>query len=292
MANTIKLFTGKVREKDGIITLIEREFIIPKNVVDASYFQLACTYHSLDLICLSYENQITDFEFNNVMSELTEELENEYSTLVYFKNDFSKKLMSISDSLMNKSSDLFETVINDTFAQYFCSSHLKVTTRKVVDVKENGDEFLKNEPLSIWKKWATANMDTKVLIEWVEDGKKPHSKNETFALFRNVLNELLSKTNEFYNSKNFDKMGENLIINHFLTTCKKDIASGKKGGFKQDYKSCQVLLQNLIKVGFLFLGCEEPEEKKKPSSTTLSLLALDNIKLPEEKTPDKEQETK
>ena len=77
-------------------------------------------------------------------------------------------------------------------------------------------------------------------------------------------------------------MGENLIINHFLTTCKKDITSGKNGGFGQDYKTCPVLLQNLIKTGFIYLGCSEVEKIEKKNSVSITYDSLEKINMKSE----------
>ena len=47
MENTITIKTGNTRtNKEGNTVFTERVYLIPKNVVNASYFQLAVQYHT------------------------------------------------------------------------------------------------------------------------------------------------------------------------------------------------------------------------------------------------------
>lgn len=47
MENTITIKTGNTRtNKKGNTVFTERVYLIPKNVVNASYFQLAVQYHT------------------------------------------------------------------------------------------------------------------------------------------------------------------------------------------------------------------------------------------------------
>lgn len=295
MSNTIKLFTGKIK-KDG--NFAEMDYIIPKNVIDANYFQVACQYHALDLICTEYQNKLTKFAFdydvdidadidldedNNIVCDSIEDedLLEELLDIISYKNRFEESLKTLSDNINDNSQELYVCIACDTFAQYFVSSHLKITSRKEVEYSDNSEKLV-NVPLDIWTKWSDAVMDAKVLVEWVDNGKKAHEKQNTFDLFRSTLNKLLSKQNDFYNKKDFSKMGENLIINHFLTSCKKDITTGKNGGFKQDYKNCQVLLQNLIKTGFIYLGCSEVVKVEKKNSACITYEALEKISIENE----------
>lgn len=300
----VTFYTGKVKtDKAGNETRIEKTVLIPKNVKDADYFQVACQFHSLDLIATDLQSKLLKFAFDYEVEDLavdivTSELEENhlsdnftgvhydeyqkhedmYNELISLRNnrsDFLHMLERLSDSLMGKSSDLYEEVTCDVYARYFVSSHLNITRENQIVYDKNGNESVKAVYFPMWNEWPSANIDVNALIRWNETQDKK-TKDSTFNLFRNVLDSILTKS-ERYTGKRFDKVGENLLINEFMTGVKKKAKSGKNGGFVKSLMSCQELMIELVIVGFMFMGCTEPLTKDTKSASAITYDSLSNI---------------
>ena len=97
MENTITIKTGNTRtNKEGNTVFTERVYLVPKNVVNASYFQLAVQYHTYKHFELKL---LGDIEKMRLTLESLPEDSIDYETckILILKNLQSSKLMSMKN---------------------------------------------------------------------------------------------------------------------------------------------------------------------------------------------------
>ena len=285
----VKVVSGKVVVKENETIIREKSLIIPKNVVDMDYFQVACQYHALSFIEDKFLGEEEEMLFYNSEEDIynDDDLLEEYEYILLCRKMFRSQMMTLSDNINAVDGLLFE-IANDMFARRFVACHLNIIGQKKVVEDDKGNESIKVIPYDFMNSYPTAVIDLRTLLKWFEDGKKASEKNNVFNLFRDTCNKLFATNGGRYKKINFNKLGENLLVNHYLTACKNDMKSGKNGGFTNDFKSCQKLLKNLTAVAFISLGCSEPEKVVAKSGQALAIDAIARMKPIEPEKPTEE----
>ena len=268
--NTITVITGKSTDNG----FKEETWIVPKNVENISYFQLAVQYHVYDLYesKLSGELNMMQYEFEHMPDKkdaekaLKEEFSNKFTNFSIVVNQFRKLVDEFKASC-----DTLGYTFNDKYARLYACVKTGIKTIKGERQKydKKGNMSWSNDKVDVYDCWTAIADRTKLLQEVfnLDTPCKKERREEIFNMLREIMDSYthdcldtsMSDICKFYKNINCKKVGAKYFSEYYSTTCRN--RNGKNGGITLTFNKNELLLEQLAMTMFRYMGCEEVQRK-------------------------------
>lgn len=271
MENTITIKTGNTRtDKEGNTVFTERVYLVPKNVVNASYFQLAVQYHTYKHFELKL---LGDIEKMRLTLESLPEDSIDYETLnsaidelIPMQLSYANEFTNFKDSITE---ELVETFDDDIFSEMYAILKGDIKSysgiKRITDKKGNVsletitpklyDNFHETIETRTEALFSVFNPDTpckKEIREKIFDGLREIANYYMPDRKNNVLSEM-------YKNIKMDKLNGKYFSEYFSGCAK--LKNGKNGGSVNTIQKSMNLHIQLWHTMARYLGCEENLQK-------------------------------
>lgn len=274
--NTITVITGKNTDNG----FKEETWIIPKNVENIAYFQLAVQFHVYDLFesKLSGELNMMEYEYNHMpdMKDTEKTLKEEFgkkftdfSTTVNEFRELIKRFKVSCDALgYNFNDDLYARL-------YACvKTGIKTIKGEKQEFDKKGNIKWSNKKVDVYDCWSVITDRTKLLQEVfdLDTPCKKERREQIFDYLREIMEYYIhdctdassSDICKFYKNINCKKVGARYFSEYYSTTCRN--RNGKNGGITLTFNKNELLLEQLAMTMFRYLGCNEIQQKNKTAT--------------------------
>lgn len=271
MENTITIKTGNTRtDKEGNSVFTERVYLVPKNVVNASYFQLAVQYYTYKHFELKL---LGDIEKMRLTLESLPEDSIDYKTLdsaidklilmqVSYSKEFTEFKANVNEELMS----IFD---DDIFAEMYAILKGDIKSysgiKRITDKK--GNVSLETITPKLYDNFhETIETRTKALFDVFNPDTpcKKETREKIFDSLREIANYYMPdrKNNvlsEMYKNIKMDKLNGKYFSEYFSGCAK--LKNGKNGGSVNTIQKSMNLHIQLWHTMARYLGCEENLQK-------------------------------
>lgn len=271
MENTITIKTGNTRtSKDGSTVFVERVYLVPKNVVNASYFQLAVQYHTYKYFELKL---LGDIEKMRLTLESLPEDSIDYETLnsaidelIPMQLSYASEFTNFKDSITE---ELVETFDNDIFSEMYAILKGDIKSysgiKRITDKK--GNVSLETVTPKLYENFQeTIETRTKALFDVFNPDTpcKKEIREKIFDGLRSIANYYMpnrenSVLSEMYKNIKMDKLNGKYFSEYFSGCAK--LKNGKNGGSINTLQKSMNLHIQLWHTMARYLGCEESIQK-------------------------------
>lgn len=269
--NTITIKTGNTRtDKDGNTTFTERVYLVPKNVVNLDYFQLAVQYHTYKHFELKLLGDIEKMRLT--LESLPEDsidyetLDSSIDELVYMQVAYSKEFAEFTASINEEFINIFDT---DIFAEMYAILKGDIKSysgvKRITDKKGNVSlETITPKLYENFHEYIETRTDALFDVFNPDTPCKKETREKIFDGLREIANYYMpnrenSVLSEAYKNIKMDKLNGKYFSEYFSGCAK--LKNGKNGGsIKTIQKSMNLHIQ-LWHTMARYLGCEESTKK-------------------------------
>lgn len=271
MENTITIKTGNTRtDKEGNTVFTERVYLVPKNVVNASYFQLAVQYHTYKHFELKL---LGDIEKMRLTLESLPEDSIDYETLnsaidelIPMQLSYANEFTNFKDSITE---ELVETFDDDIFSEMYAILKGDIKSysgiKRITDKK--GNVSLETITPKLYENFhETIETRTKALFDVFNPDTpcKKEIREKIFDSLREIANYYMpnrenSVLSEMYKNIKMDKLNGKYFSEYFSGCAK--LKNGKNGGSVNTIQKSMNLHIQLWHTMARYLGCEENLQK-------------------------------
>ena len=283
MSTTITIITGVYNQEKGFK---EETWIVPKNVADESYFQLAVQYNVYHLFDGKLQADIAELQHKiscyNEKEALEVELKKADEKTLNEHKEIAESLSFLYEEFVNNNNMFVDEFKNDMYALMYASVKTNIKGFKEKTFDKNGNvSFKVVHPLPIYSKWTTAITDVTNNLAKVfnlDEPLKKEEKNIIFDSVRSIMNDRIKnciseRYKNRYKNINCNKVGVKYISRYYSATAQ--YRNGKNGGVKYTTKKSEQLLNQLFFTIFDYMGCEEPVIKKNTATNANELASAE-----------------
>lgn len=269
--NTITIKTGNTRtDKDGNTIFTERVYLVPKNVVNINYFQLAVQYHTYKHFELKL---LGDIEKMRLTLESMPEDSIDYETLessidelilmrVSYTNEFTEFKANITEELV----EIFD---DDIFSEMYAILKGDIKSysgvKRITDKKGNVSlETVMPKLYENFQKEIETRTDALFKVFNPDSPCNKETREKVFNNLRSIANYYMpnrenSVLSEVYKNIKMDKLNGKYFSEYFSGCAK--LKNGKNGGSVKAIQKSMNLHIQLWHTMARYLGCEESTKK-------------------------------
>lgn len=271
MENTITIKTGNTRtSKDGSPVFVERVYLVPKNVVNASYFQLAVQYHTYKHFELKL---LGDIEKIRLTLESLPEDSIDYETLnsaidelIPMQLSYASEFTNFKDSITE---ELVETFDDDIFAEMYAILKGDIKSysgiKRITDKKGNVSlETVTPKLYENFQKEIETRTSALFKVFNPDSPCNKETREKVFNNLRSIANYYMpdrtkNVLSEMYKNIKMDKLNGKYFSEYFSGCAK--LKNGKNGGSINTLQKSMNLHIQLWHTMARYLGCEESIQK-------------------------------
>lgn len=269
--NTITIKTGNTRtDKDGNTIFTERVYLVPKNVVNINYFQLAVQYHTYKHFELKL---LGDIEKMRLTLESMPEDSIDYETLessidelilmqVSYTNEFTEFKANITEELV----EIFD---DDIFSEMYAILKGDIKSysgvKRITDKKGNVSlETVTPKLYENFRQEIETRTDALFKVFNPDSPCNKETREKVFNNLRSIANYYMpnrenSVLSEVYKNIKMDKLNGKYFSEYFSGCAK--LKNGKNGGSVKAIQKSMNLHIQLWHTMARYLGCEESTKK-------------------------------